>query len=340
MSKFRNLRLKLERYVKVSAPLLRLLGTWGYARIILIVCAGFTAFVLQLAASAVLLAALSGNLPYAKYLEHTPFLDLLGTPTPLVTVLFALVMFLVAILLDYFAQITGVWAGRDFSLAQIRRYLEETIENITIVSPNDFSGVHLGSRPPTIPDTKLLMQSQRALDICTRILLVSAPKIFNVFLCIILLLTLNPLAMLALSPLIFIQIAITYKQSIRGMHSRVLLEDLIPEVVSKRRELLDKFTTANEGDHNLRSELETVMRSPNENRLAHSFSYQFKILYESNMTTRVVSILTILTVVVVYRLTLGVNWLGSVYHRVALCLIKHRNDFALWRRGQSNVPSS
>ena len=311
MSNFRNLRLKLERYSKVSIPLLRLLGAWGYARIILIICAGLTAFVLQLAASAILLASLSGRLPYTKYLGQGAFLDLVGTPTPLVTVLIALVMFLIAISLDYFAQIIGVWAGRDFSLAQINRYLGETIENITIVSPNDFSGAHFGSRLPSIPDTKFLMQSQRALDICTRILLVSAPKIFNVFLCIVLLLTLNPLAMLALTPLMMLQITITYRQSILGMRSRVLLEELIPEVVSARRSLLHKFMTANAGEYDLHFELGTVMRSPNENRLAHSFSYQFKILYESNMTTRLMSVFTILTVVIVYRLTLGQDWLNS-----------------------------
>lgn len=311
MSKLRNLRFKLARYSKVSVPLLRLLGAWGYVRIILIVSAGLTAFVLQLAASAILLASLSGQLPYAKYLGQSTVLDLVGTPTPLVTVLIALMLFLIAILLDYFAQVTGVWAGRDFSLGQIERYLGETIDNITIVSPNDFSGAHFGSRSPSIPDTKLLMQSQRALDICTRILLVSAPKIFNVFLCIALLLALNPVAMLALTPLMMLQIMITYRQSILGMRSRIFLEELIPEVVSARRDLLHKFMTPNVGEYDLRAELDTVMRSPNENRLAHSFSYQFKILYESNMTTRLVSVFTILTVVIVYRLTLGQDWLDS-----------------------------
>lgn len=311
MSKLRNLRFKLARYSKVSVPLLRLLGAWGYVRIILIVSAGLTAFVLQLAASAILLASLSGQLPYAKYLGQSTVLDLVGTPTPLVTVLIALMLFLIAILLDYFAQVTGVWAGRDFSLGQIERYLGETIDNITIVSPNDFSGAHFGNRSPSIPDTKLLMQSQRALDICTRILLVSAPKIFNVFLCIALLLALNPVAMLALTPLMMLQIMITYRQSILGMRSRIFLEELIPEVVSARRDLLHKFMTPNVGKYDLRAELDTVMRSPNENRLAHSFSYQFKILYESNMTTRLVSVFTILTVVIVYRLTLGQDWLDS-----------------------------
>lgn len=311
MSKRQDLTRKFDRYTKVSLPLLRLLGAWGYGRVILIICAGLITFVLQLGASAILITSLIGRLPFVKQLEQSSMFEAVSALDPLVTVLLALVMFVVATLLDYLAQVTGVWAGRDFSRAQIHRYLSETVARVTAVPSNDFSGTRFGNRAPSIPDTKFLMQSQRALDICTRILLVSSPKIFNGFLCLVLLLTLNPAAMLALGPLIALQMIITYRQSILGMRSRILLEDLMPEVISERRGLLRKFKTASTDERDLYSELERVIHSPNEKSLAHSFSYQFKILYESNLTTRMISILTLLTVILVYRLTLGEEWLGA-----------------------------
>lgn len=291
------------RYLTLTSLVTRELVSLFPLRCLWIVISGILGFVLKAASILVLIRLLVSPERAGAVLSSRLGVDLSNLEIMLLATSGALSVYMAGNILEYLSHLWSAHVARDYAQEALRRTMKARVR---LYAPVPLRLLPADT-PTALSDTTMrpLNFIHRTVDACSRIFLLTTPKIFSSLAALCFLLYLDWQMTFTVIALVACFSGVMAWQSARGLDSRKRLEVNVPKAVAARRAALEMVENRDARLEDVERKIDQSIDEGPGKQVSKEYAFQFIILFESNAATSLLSVVMLGLVLTLLLLQVG-----------------------------------